>query len=155
MRNLVSKVKLEEDLVFTGGVSNNAGMKHALETLIGFGIKPTRIDAIYAGALGAAVYAQQFLADRRGALLQPERTERADLSDVTARIAQAEAFFIARTDAKKAAYLCNYVPVELLGASGAAFIRLLKCGDAEDVSRGERITKAVFCDFTKAGPRPV
>nr|WP_294525426.1 2-hydroxyacyl-CoA dehydratase [uncultured Rhodopila sp.] len=150
VRNLVSKVKLEEDLVFTGGVSNNAGMKHALETLIGFGIKPTRIDAIYAGALGAAVYAQQFLADRRGALLQPERTERADLSDVTARIAQAEAFFIARTDAKKAAYLCNYVPVELLGASGAAFIRLLKCGDAEDVSRGERITKAVFCDFTKA-----
>jgi predicted CoA-substrate-specific enzyme activase len=150
VRNLVSKVKLEEDLVFTGGVSNNAGMKHALETLIGFGIKPTRIDAIYAGALGAAVYAQQFLADRRGALLQPERTERADLSDVTARIAQAEAFFIGRTDAKKAAYLCNYVPVELLGASGAAFIRLLKCGDAEDVSRGERITKAVFCDFTKA-----
>jgi benzoyl-CoA reductase/2-hydroxyglutaryl-CoA dehydratase subunit BcrC/BadD/HgdB len=40
--------------------------------------------------------------------------------------------------------------VELLSASGAGFIRLLKCGDAEDVSRGERITKAVFCDFTKA-----
>ena len=150
VRNLVSKVKLEEDLVFTGGVSNNAGMKHALESLIGFEIKPTRIDAIYAGALGAAVYAQQFLADRRRALLRPERTERADLADVTARIARAGAFFVARTDAKKAAYLCNYVPVELLGASGAAFIRLLKCGDAEDVSRGERITKAVFCDFTKA-----
>jgi benzoyl-CoA reductase/2-hydroxyglutaryl-CoA dehydratase subunit BcrC/BadD/HgdB len=66
------------------------------------------------------------------------------------RIAQAEAFFVNRTDVKKAAYLCNYVPVELFGASGAGYIRLLKCGDAEDVSRGERITKSVFCDFTKA-----
>jgi predicted CoA-substrate-specific enzyme activase len=150
VRNLVSKVPLQEDLVFTGGVSNNAGMKQALEVLIGFPITPTRIDAIYAGALGAAIYAQQFLVERRGALLRPHRSERADLSDVTERITQAEAFFVARTDAKKAAYLCNYVPVELLGASGAAFIRLLKCGDAEDVSRGERITKAVFCDFTKA-----
>lgn len=150
VRNLVSKVPLAADLVFTGGVSNNAGMKHALEVLIGFPITPTRIDAIYAGALGAAVYAQQFVAERRRALLRPPTRGRADLSDVTARIATAEARFVARTDVKKAAYLCNYTPVELLGASGAAVIRLLKCGDSEDVSRGERITKSVFCDFTKA-----
>ena len=150
VRNLVSKVPLQEDLVFTGGVSNNAGMKHALEVLIGFPIKPTRINAIYAGALGAAIYAQQFVTERHSTVVRPERGERTDLSDLTERIAQAEAFFVSRTDAKKAAYLCNYVPVELLAASGAAFIRLLKCGDAEDVSRGERITKSVFCDFTKA-----
>lgn len=149
VRNLVSKVPLQEDLVFTGGVSNNAGMKHALEVLIGFPIKPTRIDAIYAGALGAAIYAQQFLTERRRTLAR-QTGAGSDLSDVSARIAAAEARFVARTDVKKAAYLCNYTPVELLGASGASFIRLLKCGSSEDVSRGERITKSVFCDFTKA-----
>ncbi|CAH2598765.1 BcrAD_BadFG domain-containing protein [Rhodovastum atsumiense] len=150
VRNLVSKVPLQEDLVFTGGVSNNSGMKHALEVLIGFPIRPTRVDAVYAGALGAAIYAQQFAGEQRQAQVRVQRPAGTDLADITERIAQAEAYFIARTDTKKAAYLCNYVPVELLGASGAAYIRLLKCGTAEDVSRGERITKAVFCDFTKA-----
>ena len=150
VRNLVSKVPLEEDLVFTGGVSNNVGMKHALETLIGFPIRTGRIDMIYAGALGAAIYAHGQLAERRRIRGRPASAHTVDLSDVTERIAAAEAAFVARTDVKKIGYLCNYTPIELIGASGAAFQRLLKCGDVDQVSRGERITKAVFCDFTKS-----
>ena len=80
VRNLVSKVPLEADLVFTGGVSNNVGMKHALETLIGLEIKPTRLDMIYAGALGAAIYAQRFLVEQRKALRGKTGSAGADLS---------------------------------------------------------------------------
>jgi len=150
VRNLVSKVPLEADLVFTGGVSNNAGMKHALETLIGLEIKPTRLDMIYAGALGAAVYAQRFLVEQRKALRGKTGTAGADLSAVANHIARTEKRFIDRTDVKKVGYICNYTPLELLGASGAAFTRLFKCGESEEVSRGEQITKSVFCDFTKS-----
>jgi (R)-2-hydroxyacyl-CoA dehydratese activating ATPase len=54
---LLGRVGTEPDLVFTGGVANNPGMRHALETLIGKSFVPSPIDMIYAGALGAAVHA--------------------------------------------------------------------------------------------------
>lgn len=60
VRNLVNRLGLEPELVFSGGVSNNAGMKRALEELIGHPIQRTRLDMTYAGGLGAAVYAQRF-----------------------------------------------------------------------------------------------
>lgn len=60
VRNLINRIGLEPELVFSGGVSNNAGMKKALEELIGHPIKTTRLDMVYAGALGAAIYAQKY-----------------------------------------------------------------------------------------------
>lgn len=62
VRNLFNRIGLEEELVFTGGVSNNAGMKKALEDILGHRISDVRLNTIYAGALGAAVIAQQSLA---------------------------------------------------------------------------------------------
>jgi len=55
-------IGLEADLVFTGGVSNNAGMKKAVEDVLGHKISAVKLDTIYAGALGAAVIAQKSLA---------------------------------------------------------------------------------------------
>jgi predicted CoA-substrate-specific enzyme activase len=57
VKSLLGRVGTEPDLVFTGGVANNIGMRHALETLIGAKFAQDPIDMIYAGALGAAVYA--------------------------------------------------------------------------------------------------
>lgn len=150
VRNLVSKIPLEGDLVFTGGVSNNVGMRHALERLIGVPIATTRLDPVYAGALGAAVYAQRFLAEAHTRQIQSKRGHSADLGELKARLDASEQHFIARQDVKKVGYLCNYTPVELLSASGVAHTRLLKCGEPEVVSKGEHITKSVFCDFTKS-----
>jgi predicted CoA-substrate-specific enzyme activase len=59
VRNLVNRLGLEPQLVFSGGVSNNPGMKRALEDVIGHPIQTTKIDMTYAGALGAAVFAQR------------------------------------------------------------------------------------------------
>jgi len=61
VRNLVNRLGLEPDLIFSGGVSNNAGMRLALERAIGHPFTPTRLDMVYAGALGAAIYAQKYL----------------------------------------------------------------------------------------------
>ena len=57
VKSLLGRIGTEPDLVFTGGVANNAGMWHALETLIGAKFVRSPIDMIYAGALGAAVHA--------------------------------------------------------------------------------------------------
>ena len=60
VRSLVSRLRLEPELVFSGGVSANQCMRYALEELIGHQIKPTKLDTVYAGALGAAVFAQKY-----------------------------------------------------------------------------------------------
>lgn len=62
IRNLFNRIGLEPDLVFTGGVANNAGMKKAVEEVLGHAISEVKLDTIYAGALGGAVIAQKTLA---------------------------------------------------------------------------------------------
>jgi activator of 2-hydroxyglutaryl-CoA dehydratase len=53
---------LAPDIIFTGGVSNNAGMKKALEDILKYPFSKVNLDTIYAGALGAAIIAQQSVA---------------------------------------------------------------------------------------------
>jgi predicted CoA-substrate-specific enzyme activase len=62
VKNLVNRLGLEPDLVFSGGVSNNVGMWKALEDTLGHPISKVKLDTVYAGALGAAVLAQKALA---------------------------------------------------------------------------------------------
>lgn len=61
VKNLFNRIGLEPELVFTGGVSNNAGMVKALEQVLGHPFSKVKLNAIYAGALGAAVIAQKSL----------------------------------------------------------------------------------------------
>jgi len=150
VRSLVSKIPLEPGLAFSGGVSNNVGMRHALEVLIGYPVQPAKIDMIYAGALGAALFAQQFVAERPDEVQKIGNAARVDLTDLRESIRKAEESYVSRTDVKKVGYLCTYTPIELLSASGATYTRLVKCGEPDVVSQGERITKAVFCDLTKS-----
>lgn len=62
VKTLLGRVGTEPELVFTGGVANNVGMRRALEELIGSKFAADPIDMIYAGALGAAVHAGRFAA---------------------------------------------------------------------------------------------
>jgi len=75
VKNLVNRLGLEPDLVFSGGVSNNIGMWKALEELLGHPISVVKLDTVYAGALGAAILAQKSLAGEDFAeKLRPGRT---------------------------------------------------------------------------------
>jgi predicted CoA-substrate-specific enzyme activase len=150
VKNLLSKIPLEADFVFSGGVSNNVGMKHALEQLVGKPIKPTRIDAIYAGALGAAVFAQRYAQEARRNLSRQGLDASGEFAALMSRVSKVESGFSELQGVKKVGYLCAYTPIELLNASGAAFTRLIKCGEPETVATGELITKSVFCDLTKS-----
>lgn len=147
---LLNSIPIQEDVVFTGGVSNNVGMKKALETLISHEFKQTKLNMVFAGALGAAVYAQQLSKKYAEQTKNDEYREKVDFSDLERKINDAELSFVERTDVKKVGYLCTYTPVELLSAAGIASVRLAKCGTPEVVSQGEQITKSVFCDVTKS-----
>nr|WP_281420339.1 acyl-CoA dehydratase activase [Georgfuchsia toluolica] len=57
--NLINRVGLDPELLFSGGVSNNIGFKNALETLLKRPFITPRLNASYCGALGAAMIAQQ------------------------------------------------------------------------------------------------
>nr|WP_294554574.1 acyl-CoA dehydratase activase [uncultured Rhodopila sp.] len=59
VRNLVNRLGLDPEIVFCGGVSNNLGMKQALESLVGHPFTTPKLDMVYAGAVGAAVLAQR------------------------------------------------------------------------------------------------
>ncbi len=147
---LLNQIPIEEDVVFTGGVSNNVGMRKALETLLEHKFTETKLDMVFAGALGAAVYAQQLLRKYKEENSNEVSRERVDFSGLERKISDAELSFAERTDVKKVGYLCTYTPVELFSAAGVASMRLAKCGTPDVVSQGEMITKSVFCDVTKS-----
>ncbi len=63
VKNLVSRIGLDPELVFSGGVSSNQGMKRALEELLKHPIKTTSLDTVYCGALGASIIAQRMYRD--------------------------------------------------------------------------------------------
>ncbi len=150
VRNLLGRVESEPDLLFTGGVSNNPGMRQVLEELIGERFIETPFDMIYAGALGAAVYATQHAARSRGAEDTIHQFRGVDLSSVAELIElQREAFIENKSDDSQVGYVCAYTPVELLNAAGVKHLRLFKAGGAEMVAAGERHTQSVFCDFSK------
>lgn len=71
VRNMVNRIGLDPELVFSGGVSNNPGMKFALEELLKQPIKTTRMDMVYSGALGAAALAQKMF--REGSLISESK----------------------------------------------------------------------------------
>jgi predicted CoA-substrate-specific enzyme activase len=151
IRNLLSRMGLEPELAFSGGVSNNIGMKKALEDQLGHAISTPKIDSIFAGALGAAVYAQQYHDQALTTTSAEADNYVFDLTEIENRVAkQQEALITGADTRKKVGYLCTYTPLELINAAGVAQIRLFKAGNTEEVATGEQITQAVFCDFTKS-----
>jgi predicted CoA-substrate-specific enzyme activase len=150
VRSLLNRVGIVKEVLFSGGVSNNQGMHRAVEQILGFPLLRVSIDTVYAGALGAAVHAQQFAATDRIPEFHGE-SYRPDLSELDRRIADHHASLAASgPELKKVGYLCTYTPLELINASGAAHLRLFKAGDTDIVASGEQITQSVFCDFTKS-----
>ncbi len=151
VRNLLKRLGFEAELVFSGGVSNNAGMKKAIEELLGEKISSVKLDTIYAGALGAAIHAHKYLQSGAGLGTKSGKAYKLDLTDLENRIAkQQELLITSPPQMKKVGYLCTYTPLELISAAGVSHLRLFKSGNSEMVSSGEQITQSVFCDFTKS-----
>ncbi len=57
--SLLHRLRVEEQIAFTGGVGKNMGMRKLLEEIIGKPINPLGDDPQLAGALGAALIAKE------------------------------------------------------------------------------------------------
>ncbi|MDR1085772.1 MAG: acyl-CoA dehydratase activase [Deltaproteobacteria bacterium] len=65
IKNLFNRIGLVPEIMFSGGVANNVGMKKAVEEVLGRKFTDIKFDAIYTGALGAAILAQQTLTNSK------------------------------------------------------------------------------------------
>lgn len=152
--NLLNRVGIEPEVVFTGGVSLNRGMRAALESHLGVPFADLPMDATYAGALGAAVFARQFATSAQASAPAGEGSLGAvDLLELENRVGQLQQRVIAasrRGPQKAVGYFCLYTPVELMRAAGLTPLRLFKGGDDAVAISGERHTRAYFCQFSQS-----
>lgn len=150
--NLLNRVGIEPGVLFTGGVSNNVGMIRALEEILGLEIGVARLDTVFAGALGAALYAQRYTGVEERALTGEGRGFALDLTAFRNSVEKRKEEYIQKStgQGKNVAYLCAYTPIEVLGAADVSHLRLLHAGTPVEVASGERITQSVFCEFTKS-----
>jgi predicted CoA-substrate-specific enzyme activase len=149
---LLSRVNIVPNVFFSGGVANNVGMMTAIEDAIGYSFNKPLMDAIFVGALGAAIIAanERILPIISGQTLFGKGAASSELQYLERRISQRLEYFAADTKEKKAGYLCSYTPLEVLSAAGVPNIRLFQAGDSDEVSTGELVTRSVFCDLTKS-----
>ncbi|MBQ4311164.1 MAG: 2-hydroxyglutaryl-CoA dehydratase [Oscillospiraceae bacterium] len=61
IKSLINRIDIEDVVLFTGGVSNNKGMRSAIEDVLQVTLGKTKLDLTLAGAFGAAVYAVHYL----------------------------------------------------------------------------------------------
>ncbi len=65
VQSLLRRTGFKQEVLFTGGVSNNNGMRKALEEVIDTKLGTTKLDTTLAGALGAAIHAAGFAEEVR------------------------------------------------------------------------------------------
>ncbi len=151
---LLNRVGIDSNVLFTGGVSNNVGMRKAFEDILDIKIVDSKLDTVFAGALGAAVYAAEF-AQRNLPSFEGIQTEvqkkQVNLSNLITAVEKHKENFINKTAGKSAyvAYTCVYTPIEILAAADVSFIRLLHKGSQDELISGETITQSMCCDFVK------
>lgn len=65
VQSLLRRTGFKQEILFTGGVSNNKGMKKALEEVIDVKLGTTKLDTTLAGAFGAAIHAAEYADELR------------------------------------------------------------------------------------------
>lgn len=149
---LLNRVGIEKNVLFTGGVSNNPGIVKAFEDLLGFPVSTARLDTVYAGALGAAILAGQYLGERNREKDGDGDTFSLDISSIESAMEYEKDLIIRKQTEKKktVAYTCAYVPVELLASADVSHYRIMHAGNQDEIMAGESITQSVFCDLSKS-----
>lgn len=155
VNGLLSRVGIESNVLFTGGVSKNIGMKKAIEDILGVKIAESKLDTVFAGALGAAIFATEFAEKNLPTVvIEEEVKEEFSLNLASFRKAEAKAKdqFIHKTAGTKAyvGYTCVYTPIEVLAAANVSYVRLLHKGTPDEVIAGEALAQSMLCDYIKS-----
>lgn len=151
VNSLLNRVGIEKNVLFTGGVSNNIGIKRAFEELLGFPIEDSRLDTVYAGALGAAVFAVDNASKKAVQNDDSAPKFELDLNSLNDAVAFERELITKKAAGKKnVGYVCAYVPLEILESANVSHFRIMTAGNQDEIMAGESITQSVFCDLTKS-----
>lgn len=154
VKGLFQRIGIEKEVMFTGGVSNNVGMKKALEDMLGFSIAEPRINSVFAGALGAAIFALHHCQkkSKETNLQNNQNRKKLDLTRLEQAVNKKKNDYIHHETGKKknVAYLCAYTPIEILEAANVSHIRLLHTGSEKEIAAGEQVVSKIACDYTKS-----
>ncbi len=156
VKGLFQRIGIEKNVMFTGGVSNNAGMRKALEDMLGFPVVKPKLNPVFAGALGAAVYALEKSREKTISFYSNAKKEKKtgfslDLSSLEKAMEEEKQAYIRHEGGKKnAAYLCAYTPLEILDAAGVRHIRMLHTGNEKEIAAGEAVVSKITCDYIKS-----
>ena len=152
MRNLLKRVGISGNVLFTGGVSNNVGMRKALEDTVDIKIQTAKIDTVFAGALGAAVFGQKYAKEGAVSTETGDSGFTLDLNSFRNAVDKRKENLIRKSTGhkKNVGYMCSYTPQELLNAADVAPVRLMHSGTTAEIAAGERMTRSVYCDFLKS-----
>lgn len=157
VNGLLQRVGIESNVLFTGGVSRNIGMKTSFEKLLGVKIAESKLDTVFAGALGAAVFAVEFSIQNMPSIGNEDEPQEAvrfqiDLTSYRKMLEDARRNFVNKTAGTKAyvGYTCVYTPIEVLAAANVSYIRLMHKGTQDEITAGESLTEGMICDFIKS-----
>ncbi len=152
VHSLLSRVGIEQNVLFTGGVSKNVGIKRAFEELLGFEISQSSIDTVYAGAIGAAVYADKYASENAFERGVNTNSFKLNISSIENAVEYQKELIVKKETGKKktVAYTCAYVPIEILASANVAHYRIMHAGNQDEIMAGESLTQSVFCDLTKS-----
>ena len=143
---------IEKNVLFTGGVSNNVGIRRAFEEQLGFKISDSRLDTVYAGAIGAAVFADEYANEYSEENVGRKSDFKINLASYKNAIEYQKELIVKKQTGKKktVAYTCAYVPIEILASANVAHYRIMHAGNQDEIMAGESVTQSVFCDLTKS-----
>lgn len=154
---LLNKVGIESNVLFTGGVSNNIGMKKAFEELLGIKIEESKLNTVFAGALGASVFAAEFarnqaVSEKEINVKKDDKDFSIDLTSFRKEKEREYKEFVNHTSGKSAyvAYTCTYTPLEILASADVAYTRIYTKGTQEEIISAETVTQSMYCDHAKS-----
>ncbi|TEB08396.1 Activator of (R)-2-hydroxyglutaryl-CoA dehydratase [Pelotomaculum schinkii] len=150
--SLSRRLDPKQQIMFTGGVSQNIGMRKALEDVLQCRLAESEINPYYAGAIGGAALALRYLKQEKSLKKQLILASvKSDFQDLHHKIEQKlHSYIDGGENRKKIGYLCTYTPMELMHAADVSYIRLFQAGTAEEIAGGEQITRSFYCDFIKS-----
>ncbi|MEW6089177.1 MAG: acyl-CoA dehydratase activase [bacterium] len=150
--NMAKSHSVEPDIAFTGGVAKNRGICAALESEVGRSFLKFKYDPQLIGAYGAALIASEQAGQKKDIVPAGKKKDLDTITelDMLLKKRPGEIEKLRESGVKIVGYFCGYVPVEIIMAAGMVPVRLIRGGDVEVSSIGNRYLTSSACPFACA-----
>ncbi len=147
--NMARRLGIHPDIVFTGGVAKNQGVKKAMEEIFLHPFANLDFDPQLIGAYGAAILAGNYSKSKK----TKNELIPLQVKSKLQRLLETrpdELVSLRQSGKKTLGYFCSYVPEEIVYAMGIIPIRLLRGGNVEASNIGNTYLTQNSCPFASS-----